>query len=166
MFSVRWTAWQLVKCVTTWLEKKNAVDIINYLFSYISEAFRTTKIWSFLTWIADYCYFLIRTREVFIFRPHIGFSSSYFRSCSCCNLFDCLIGCCQQIDRITVLPIIVPRYKAEFIQVSNFFLNKFVPAEFCLKLMFVLDSAGIIEVVERTSCSVTELLCSSLHDKA
>lgn len=53
-FCICWTTWQLVKYVTMWLEQNNAVDILNYLFSYISEAFCTTEIWSFLTWVEPY----------------------------------------------------------------------------------------------------------------
>lgn len=171
MSCIRWTVWQLVKYVTMWLEKNSVVDIINYLFSYISEAFKTTEIWSFLAWIEPYelqiTIIFWSEQKRFSFSGHITcFSSSYFLICSCCNPLDCLIGCCQQIYRIIVLTVIVLHYKAEFIQVSNFFLSKFVPADFSLKLMFVLDSAHITEAVERTRCSVMELLCSSLHDKA
>ena len=145
MFCIHWTAWEIVKYVTTWLERDSVVDIINYLFSYISEAFNTTEIWSFLTWIEPYelqiTIIFWSEHKRFSFSGLITcFSSSYFLICSCCNPLDCLIGCCQRRYGIIVLPIIVLHYKAEFIQMPNFFFSKFVPADFSLKLTFVLDS--------------------------
>lgn len=147
------------------------MDILNYLFSYISEAFWATEIWSFLTWVEPYelqiTIIFWSEQKRFSFSDLVRvFFSSYFLISSCCNPLDCLIGCCQGVHGIIVLPITVLCYKAEFIRVSDFFFTKFVPTDFSLNLTLVLERLHRTEAVERTRCSAMELLCSPLRDKA